>query len=56
MVVAGKLIKDNSEEVKEQLIRLLQQQGFQVDAQTPQGKGKWRISRQNTMPALSPSM
>lgn len=40
MVVAGKLIKDNSEEVKEQLIRLLQQQGFQVDAQTPQGKGK----------------
>lgn len=40
MVVAGKLIKDNSEKVKEQLIRLLQQQGFQVDAQTPQGKGK----------------
>lgn len=47
MVVAGKLIKDNSEEVKRSLIRLLEEKGFEVDGETPVEKGKMEVFRAN---------
>lgn len=39
-VIAGKLTADNSGEIKENLIRILESRGFEVDGDTPAQKGK----------------
>lgn len=46
MVVAGKLVKGNSERVKEDLIRSLEKRGFSVDADVPEQKGKMKEVKQ----------
>lgn len=50
VVVAGKLIKDNSEEVKKNLIRLLEEKGFEVDGRLLQKRERWRNSGHAMMP------
>lgn len=40
MVVAGHVFKDNSEEVKAELIKQLEAAGFEVDGEVPKEKGK----------------
>lgn len=39
-VVAGKLHPDNSEEIKQKVIHILEEKGFEVDAEEPAVKGK----------------
>lgn len=46
-VVAGKLLKDNSEAVKAELIQILENKGFEVDGGTPAVKGKMEDFEKN---------
>lgn len=39
MVIAGKLVEDGSDKVKEEFLRLLEEEGFEADASTPAAKG-----------------
>lgn len=39
-VIAGKLTADNSDEIKKNLIRILESKGFEADGETPPQKGK----------------